>query len=47
MIKPRKVVVTIELESGRSIKDLKAIFKEVELVGVVKQVQVNVIQDKK
>lgn len=44
-MKPRKVVVTVELMSGESIKDLKDTMKQV-FGETVKQVQVNVITDK-
>jgi hypothetical protein len=48
-MKARKVVVTIEMLTDKSTKDLKADYKEfVPFNGstTVKQVQVNVIKDK-
>jgi hypothetical protein len=49
MIKPRKVVVTIEMTSTMSIKDLKTEYSYMHCVGIDKihQVQVNVIKEEK
>jgi hypothetical protein len=46
MMKPRKVVVTVEMVTGQSVADLKFLLKQTFPGSVVKQIQVNVIKDK-
>ena len=45
---PRRVIITIELESDRRIADLKAAIHDTATVlGTIRQIQVNVIRPDK